>query len=108
MPDQLTLPFAIAKEALAEFLDRYYAAFEDEINRLKEEQRQCKALYQDALPMRAVLTALKVVRAWHTLEAHVKESLSLPHQAYLEGIVMAHFEAQVAATARGIEDLTAE
>ena len=96
---QLPLPFPIAQPDLAAFLGAY-TVLEDEIDRLKAELAVCKEQYQDALPMRAVLTALKVTRARRKLAAHAKEPLSLPHQAYLEELVDAHLDAQELAVER--------
>lgn len=100
--DQLQLPFEISKENLSAFLDTYIA-LEEEMDRLKAEMLLCKAQYETALPMRAVLVALKVVRARRKLECHPKEPLSLPHQALLESLVHAHFNAYDAAIARLVE-----
>lgn len=95
MPAQLPLPFSISMADLTAFLTTY-ATLEDEIDRLKAELLVCKAQYEDELPMRAVLTALKVTRARQKLANHPKEPLSLPHQAYLEDLVERHLDGRAA------------
>ncbi len=102
MTEQLALPFTIDAKDLSEFLDRY-AALEDEIERLKAEQLECKAVYEEALPMRAVLTALKIVRARRKLEKHPKEPMKLIHQAYIESLVETHFIAQETGMAEAVK-----
>ena len=96
MPEQLALAFPVDQEALTAFLGQHIT-LEEEIDRLKAELVLCKEQYEDLLPMRAVLVAVKVTRARRKLERHAKEPLSLPHQAYLESLVTAHLDAQEAA-----------
>lgn len=92
MSEQLDFPFEIDHAALRAFLARW-EALEAEQARLRDEMRLCKAAYQDQLPMRPVLTAMKVWRARRTLEAHPKEPLSLAHQGVLEGMIAEHLAA---------------
>ena len=106
MPDQLTLPFTIDATDLTEFLERTIA-IEDEMDRLREDMRQHKEQYADMLPLRAVLTALKVVRARRKLAAHTKEPFPLEHQDAMQGLVEAHYAAQADALQR-LSDEAAE
>lgn len=76
MPDreQTIFPFYLNETKLAEFLTRH-AAIEDEEDHLREEKRLLKDEHADHFPMRAVLTAVKVVRARRKLEQHHKEPM---------------------------------
>ena len=87
--DQLDFPFFCDEDKLATFLTRY-VAIEDEQDRLREEIRLLKEEFADEFPMRAALTALKVIRARLKLEGHKKEPMSAEHQSQLEGFVAAH------------------
>jgi hypothetical protein len=92
MTDQLDLPFAYDDRKLGEYLTRA-CALDDEQDRLREELRLLKESYADDFPMRALSTALKVVRARRKLAVSPKGSLTLAHQAVLEGVVMRHLDA---------------
>ena len=104
MSNQLDFPFPFDAEDLHTFLARM-SAIEDEFDWLREEQRLLADEYADALPLRAVRTALKVVRARHKLAAHAKEPLALEHQTMVEERVTHYVNAQQAAkeqTAGGV------
>ena len=83
---QLDFPFPLDPPTLAAFLGRVLA-IEDEQDRLREELRLLKEEYTENLPIRALLTAIKVVRARDKLEHHPKEPLALVHQGFLEHAV---------------------
>ena len=89
MSAQLDLPFALDKGKLAEFLTRWIA-IEEEQDRLREEARLLKEDYADAFPMRAMLVAVKRVRAVHKLENHPKEAMKREYLSVLEGLVEQH------------------
>ena len=89
MADQLALPFPLDQAKLTEFLSRW-CAIEDEEDRLREDKRLLKEDFAADFPMRGVLTAVKIVRARHKLEAHAKEPMALRHLAYLEALVEQH------------------
>ena len=91
MAEQLGLPLAIDKAALADFLTRW-CRFEDEEDALREAKRLLKEEYAADLPLRGVLTAVKIVRATRKLEAHPKESMSRGYLTQLEVLVDEHLE----------------
>lgn len=74
MAKQLEMPLTIDQKNLEEFLAKW-CTFEDEEERLREEKRILKERYADYLPMRAVLTAVKVVRAERKLAAHPQDPM---------------------------------
>lgn len=86
---QTDFPFLVNEVKLKEFLTRY-ATMEDEEDRLREEKRLLKVDYETAFPMRAVLTALKVVRAQRKLAEHPKEPCNRVYQAVLEAKIEHH------------------
>lgn len=92
MTDQLDFPFFLDEAKLSEFLTRL-SAIEDEQDRLRDEIRLLKDDYQDDFPLRAVMTAWKVVRARRKLEAHPKEPMRREHQGQLEALVERQLEA---------------
>ena len=89
MADQMELPLAIDEGQLGTFLTRY-VAIENEIDRLNEDKRLLQEEYKPWLPMRATLTAVKVVRAQEKLIHHKKEPMSRVHLALLENLVQRH------------------
>ena len=95
---QLALPFALDRPALETFLAQW-VAIEDEEERLRGLKQGLRVRFQDELPLRAVLTALKVTRAQRKLAAHPTESLARPHQATLEALVETILDAQAAEVA---------
>ena len=88
---QLDLPFAVDPETLQAYLTRINA-LEDEQDRLREDARALRAEHTDTLPLRAIHTALKVVRARRKLAAHAKEPVTLEEQALLEAWVERHLD----------------
>ena len=86
MPDQLAFPLRLDQPKLTEFLRRW-CAIEDEEDRLREDKRLLKEDYAEDFPMRAVLTAVKIVRARRKLAEHPKEPLPPGHLAFLEALV---------------------
>jgi hypothetical protein len=83
MADQhYDLPFPVDAAALEAFLTRVLV-LEHEQDRWREALRQLKEEYAGALPMRAVLTAVKIVRARHKLATHPKEPMATEHLALL-------------------------
>ena len=94
--EQLTLPFYLDQAILTAFLAQW-CAIEDEENRLRDAKRVLKEDYADVLPMRGLLTAVKVVRARFKLENHPKEPMSLVHQGILEHAVEMHLSGMQAA-----------
>lgn len=106
MPDtQLNLPFALDEQELNLFLTQW-VAIENEEDRLREEKRLLKEQYADHFPMRAVLTAVKVVRAKRKLEEHPKEPMRRVHQTVLENLVEQKLSTMDAAQA--LADLQAD
>jgi len=91
MNDQLAMPFYCDEEAAGRFLTQWYA-IEQEEARLREEKRLLKAQFQDDFPMRAFLTAFKVVRARRLLDAHPKDPMPLAHQGHIEAMVERHLD----------------
>ena len=87
--EQLDFPFALDQAKLSEFLTRWIAV-EEEQDRLREEARLLKEEYADDFPMRAMLVAVKRVRAVHKLENHPKEAMRREHLSALEGLVEQH------------------
>ena len=106
MAEQMNLPFFLDEAKLQEFLTRY-VAIEDEFDRLREEQRLLKKQYNDDVPMRGLLAAVKIVRTTRKLETHPKEPLARVHLAYLARLVEEHLEALEAET-RAVPDMTRE
>lgn len=107
MAEQMAFPCVVDEAKLTEFLTAWNA-LEDEEVRIREEKRLCKEDYKECLPMRAVLTAIKRVRAANALEHHPKEPLARPHQGYLETLVeahLAHIEAENQALTEEAEGL---
>ncbi len=86
MAEQLTLLDCLDTDALHRFLAQVIA-IENETDRLREELRTLKELYKYQLPLRAVLTAVKVVRAQRKLETHPKEPCARSDQVGLEEAV---------------------
>lgn len=99
MPEQLALPFTIDQAELTEFLEKYIA-LEEEIDRIKADITIHKEQYEDVLPLRAVLTAVKVVRARRKLERHAKEGFPLAHQDAMQGLIEQHYAHQEEAMAQ--------
>lgn len=84
--EQLDLPFALDQAKLKTFL-RDWCAIEDLEDDLRARKRLLKESHQDAMPMRAVLTAVKIVRAREKLINHPKEPMERVHFAILETLV---------------------
>lgn len=86
MADQLllldTYPQAIVQLYLAALL-----ALEAEEDRLRQEKADLRAAYAAQLPLRALHTAVKRVRAMRKLEAHPKDPLPRTEQAHVEACV---------------------
>lgn len=87
--EQIDLPFPLDQAKLNEFLTRWIA-IEEEQDRLREEARLLKEKYMDDFPMRAMLVAVKRVRALHKLENHPKEGMKREHLVRLEALVERH------------------
>lgn len=90
MPEQLPL-FTIDQEELTQFLTRCIV-LEDEIERLNKEKALLTEEFAVSLPMRAVKTAIKVVRAQRKLAAHPEEAMPRVHQSELESLVDQHLD----------------
>lgn len=103
---QIALPFPVDKTDCAEFLD-CYLTFEGEIDRLKTEIATLEAEYKEDLPLRAVKTAIKIVRARKKLAEHHKEPMSYSQQARLEGFVEEHIATLEAAKHQAAEEAEA-
>ena len=93
MADQLDFPFYLDEDAFTRFLTQWMA-LEDEEARLRDAKRLLKEQHQDNFPMRAVLVAIKRVRAQRALEAHPKEPMAREYQTYLEGLVETYLTIQ--------------
>ena len=104
MSAQLDLPFHLDDVKLAAFLTQWLT-IEAEEERLREAKRLLKEDYADHMPLRAVLTAVKVTRARHKLAAHAKEPMQREYQTHLEGLVEQHLAAMEVET-RDVVDLT--
>ena len=87
--EQLALPFSLDQATLSTFLTRWLA-IEDEEDRLREDKRLLKEEYMDDFPMRAMLVAVKRIRALHKLENHPKEGMKREHLVILEALVERH------------------
>ena len=87
--EQLDLPFALDQAKLGTFLTRWIA-IEEEQDRLREEARLLKEEYAADFPMRAMLVAVKRVRAVIKLENHPKDGMKREHLSVLEGLVEQH------------------
>jgi hypothetical protein len=101
--EQLSLHFPMDKRECAVFLDRYLT-IEDEMDRLREEVQDLVESYKDFLPLRAVRTAIKVVRARKKLAEHHKEPMTYASQAQIEGFVQEHIAALDAAKQQAAEE----
>lgn len=89
MEQQLDFPFPYEERDLHTFLDQWIA-IENEHDRLREQQRELREAYADKLPLRAVTTAVKRIRAMQKLEDHPKEPMARKFQAVLEGEIERH------------------
>ena len=95
--EQMPLPFPANKDHLAEFLYQVLA-IEDEMDRLREVMHDLVKTYKDVLPLRAVRTAIKVVRARKKLAEHHKESCTYANQVLIENFVAEHIACLESAT----------
>jgi hypothetical protein len=86
MADQMELPFAVDEASLSVFLSRW-CEIEDQEDALREQKRVLREDYKDTLPLRGVLTAVKIVRARRKLDAHPKEPMPPAHLAILEELL---------------------
>ena len=86
---QMAFPFPLDQAKLSEFLT-FWIAIEEEQDRLLEEARLLKEKYMEDFPMRAILVAVKRVRALHKLENHPKEGMKREHLVRLEALVELH------------------
>lgn len=101
---QLPLPLPLDRAKLAAFLTQWLA-IEAEEDRLRDEKRLLKEDYADDLPLRALLVAVKRVRAVRALEAHPKEPTSRADLAQYEAVVEHHLDAHEAATQQAIAEV---
>lgn len=93
--DQLSL-FIVDEAKLTAFLTQFIALEEAE-DTVREQKRLLREGYADVLPLRGVLTAVKIVRAKRKLEAHAKEPMCREHQTALEAKVEAYLDILAAA-----------
>jgi hypothetical protein len=103
--EQLDLPFPVDQEKCKTFLDSYLT-IEDEIDRLRAELHGLLQDYKTELPIRAVRTAIKVVRARKKLAEHPKEAMRYEQQARLEGLMRDHIEALDATKEAAVQEVT--
>ena len=103
--DQLDFAFPLNKSKLTEFLSKYLA-IENEQDRLREELRLLKDDFADALPLRGLLVAVKIVRARLKLENHPKEPMPREHLEYLQTLVEQHLSAEQQALDALTADIT--
>ena len=103
--DQLDFAFPLDKSKLTEFLSKYLA-IENEQDRLREELRLLKDDFADALPLRGLLVAVKIVRARLKLENHPKEPMPREHLEYLQTLVEQHLSAEQQALDALTADIT--
>jgi hypothetical protein len=101
--EQINFPFVCDNKKLQEFLARWLA-LEEEEDRVREEKRLCKEDYADHIPMRGVLTAVKVVRAEWKLERHPKEPMKRSHQSALQYAVEGYLTEYDAGLAKLMHD----
>lgn len=87
MAEQLTFPFPFRQDVFETFLTQLLS-LELEQARLAQESTRLREAYTDRLPLRAIATATKVVRARKKLMEHPREPLGYEAQAVLEGLVL--------------------
>ena len=73
---------------MEDFLTKW-VELEEEEDRLREAKRDLKDLYAEDIPLRALLTAVKVVRAQLKLHYRAKDSMPRQVQPHFEHLVMA-------------------
>lgn len=101
---QLDMSFPIDADILKTFLVQY-AAIHDEQDRLREELRLLTEEFKDQLPMRAIRTAEKIIRARRKLAEHAKEPMSYALQGAIEAQVGAALIALEAEKQRMVPDM---
>jgi hypothetical protein len=74
------------------------------MDRLREELQGLVELYAESLNLRAVRTAIKVVRARKKLAEHHKDPMSYEHQAEVEAFVADHMARLDAAKQQAAEE----
>ena len=94
--EQIPMPFPVQRDHCAEFIGQMFA-IDNEMDRLREVTHDLVEQYKNVLPLRAVRTAIKVVRARKKLAEHHTEPLDYAQQALIEGFVAAHIAALEAA-----------
>jgi len=111
--EQLALPFPLDQAKLRVFLTQW-CAIDDEQHRLRAEAVELKQAFQDSLPIRAVLTAVKIVRARRELETHPTGPMCRAWLAHYETMVEQHLvtmqegqeaTAREAAASRAVPDM---
>jgi hypothetical protein len=105
MPEQLLLVDLVDTTILDEFLTQVMM-IEDKHDGPREELRLLKKRYQAKLPLRAVMTAVKVARAQKKLEDHPKEPTPREEQTVLEQAVHAFLERETLQSSDGVTHIT--
>jgi prefoldin subunit 5 len=85
MAVQQDFPF-IDQDKLREYVPRL-EALENEMDELRQRLAALRKAYEVHLPMRAVTTAIKRLRAMRQLEEHATEPLARQHLVALEAMV---------------------
>ena len=101
---QVRLPFPVDKSQCAAFLTEYLT-LADEMDRLRAQMQGLVEEFTDTLPLRAVRTAIKVIRARKKLAEHPKEPCTYANQALIEEVVRGHLTALDAAKQRAADEL---
>lgn len=96
--------FPVDKHHCGTFLTNYLT-IADEMDRLREETQALMETYHTLLPLRAVQTAIKVVRARKKLAEHHKEPMNYDEQAKLEVFIREHIATMESAKQKAVEAL---
>lgn len=88
MSEQLVMDLELDMPALTQLL-KEWKALEEAEDALREQKRMLQEQYTERLPMRAVLTAMKIVRRRDKLAMHPKEPMPVHWQDYLEQTIAA-------------------
>mgnify|MGYP001599695196 FL=1 len=97
--------FPVDKHHCGTFLTNYLT-IADEMDRLREETQALMETYHTLLPLRAVQTAIKVVRARKKLAEHHKEPMGYDEQMRLEAFVQEHITTMDSAKHEALDALT--
>jgi hypothetical protein len=90
---QMDMEFPIDHEALKEFL-LASSIIEEKMKALREEKKVLKQGFADDLPLKAIMSAVRINTAKKKIASDRKEPLSIEYQEYLEGLINTHIESE--------------